>query len=199
MHPKKLWVFVNFETLTGHHHILPRVQHPDLAEMIQVKSDHIEPDLSQYVEIARARALNFRLELEYSPQRTYVGEPDEDKVQKEYTRQQLLNQISEEYEECRYLARILTTCNEEEIEASVIAVPLNYQRAIDFFGDDFKSIHKKNIDTLSNLVLKYRCTFWDLSELLEKQYFETKVTLQDGVRRGGRQKIISCLREYEKQ
>lgn len=195
---EKLWIFVNFETLTKHHHILPRVQHPDLAEMIQIKSDHIEPDLSKYIERARERALNYRLELKYSPQRTYVGEPDEEQVQKDYTRQQLLNQISEEYEECRYLSKILMICNEKKIDVSVIVVPINYQRVIDFFGDNFNNIHKNNINILYHLTSKYRCRFWDLSELLEKQFFETKVTLQDGIRQEGRRKIISCLKEYEK-
>lgn len=197
MRPEKVWLFVNFETLSENHYRLPRVQHPNLAEMIQATSDGVEPDLSEYIELGRQRAQNYKLELQYSPRRTYVNEPDEVEVQEEYTRQQLLNIISLEYEECLYLCKILAICNENVIDVSMIIVPVNYQRATELLGKDFEEVYKRNIDTLSYLGLEYNSKFWDMSELLEKQFFESRVTLQDGIKRGGRKKIIECLKKYE--
>lgn len=196
MRPENLLIFVNFETLTEKHHMLPRVQHPVLTEMIQSGSEGVSPDLSEYIKKAKERALDYRLELQYSPRRTYSGEPDDVEIQKEYTRQQLLNQISSDYEECQYLVKILQTCMENKIEAAVIVVPVNYQKASDFFGERYKIIHKKNIETLSRMILDLNCEFIDMSELLEKDLFETRVTLMDGIRYEGRKRITQKLKTY---
>lgn len=198
MCPENLWLFVNVETLSKHHHILPRVQHPDLAEMIQEKSGDVDPDLAEYIDRARERTQNYRLELKHSPRRTFVGEPDESEVQKEYAQQQLLNVISVEYKECLYLIKILALCNENMIRTVLIVVPINYQKAIEFLGEEFNDVYKSNINMLNSLSLEYQCKFWDMSKLLKKQFFETKVTLQDGINREGRKKIIENLEKIRK-
>ncbi len=196
--PEKFWLFVNFETLSEHHHLLPRVQHPDLAEMIQERSVGVGPDLREYIEAGRQRARNYKLEVQYSPRRTYVGEANDIEVQKEYAQKQLLNLISIEYEECLYLSKILDICNKNEIDAAMVIVPINYQEAEELLGEDFKRIYKENINILSYIGSKYQSKFWDMSKLLEKRFFEARNTLQDGVKREGRQKIVNMLRKYEK-
>ncbi len=196
--PEKFWLFVNFETLSEHHHLLPRVQHPDLAEMIQERSVGVGPDLTEYIEAGRQRARNYKLEVQHSPRRTYVGEANDIEVQKEYAQKQLLNLISIEYEECLYLSKILDICNKNEIDAAMVIVPVNYQEAEELLGEDFKRIYKENINILSYIGSKYQSKFWDMSKLLEKRFFEARNTLQDGVKREGRQKIVNMLRKYEK-
>ena len=199
MLPENLFIFVNFETLTEKHHMLPRVQHPDLIEMIQAGSEDVSPDLSEYIKKAKERSLDYRMELHYSPQRTYLEEPNSIEVQKEYTRKQLLNKIFVEYKECQYLIQILQTCAENKIDASIIVVPINFQKAFIFFGDDFQKVYKDNINTLYQVALQFKSKFWDMSGLLEKEFFETRVTLMDGVRYKGRSRIVHYLKYLENE
>lgn len=196
--PRETWVFVNFETLTEYHHMLSRTQHPDLLKMIAETGQIRDRKFEQYIQQAVKRARNYKIEMQYSPQRTFSDKNVDNKVvQKEYMRTQLLRPLSLEIEEMLYLKKILELCSHYDIAGYAINTPINYQLARKLYQDEFCEIYEKNRLILKKMVESYKGIFWDMGELLEEEDFCSVVTINDAVYQSGRNKVMAYL--YSKE
>ena len=196
--PRETWVFVNFETLTEYHHMLPRTQHPDLLKMIAETDQIRDRKFEQYIQQAVKRARNYKIEMQYSPHRTFSDKNVDNKVvQKEYMRTQLLRPLSLEIEEMLYLKRILELCSHYGIVGYAINTPINYQLARKLYQDEFCETYEKNRLILKKMVESYKGIFWDMGELLDEEDFCSVVTINDAVYQSGRNKVMAYL--YSKE
>lgn len=198
--PKETWVFVNFETLTEYHHILSRTQHPDLLKLIAKTGKIQDKSFERYIEQADKRARNYKIEMQYSPQRTFEGKNvDHEVVQKEYMKMQLLHPLSLETVELVYFKKILELFNRYRITGCIINIPINYQLAEKLYPGKFVKIYEQNRTVLKKMVEDYKCTFWDMGNLLEEKDFAATVTINDAVYQSGRNKIMRYLDDREEK
>lgn len=196
--PQKVWIFVNFETLTEFHHMLSRTQHPDLLKMIAETGQIRDEYFQQYIQQAEERARNYKIEMQYSPQRTFDGKNvDNETIQKEYMKIQILRPLSLETEEMLYFKRILQVLRKYDIAGYVINTPINYQLAKKLYHEEFVEIYEKNRRVLKKLSDDYKCQFWDMGDLLEEGDFVSMVTINDAVCQSGRDKILAYIDRNE--
>lgn len=180
--PEELWLFLNFETLTEHHHLLSRTQHADVWKMIQQRESLHNSEFSAYIQRAAERAENYQIEIEYSPQRTSIDSQDACiSDQKAYLKQGLMYQWNPCWEEGRFLKKLLDFALERDISVKGILVPVNVTLAKYYFGDQFEQIFTENCQKLRQFFLNCKADFFDLGRLLPKEYFCSEVTINDAV------------------
>ena len=144
------------------------------------------------------RCSNYKIEMQYSPQRTFDGKNvDNETIQKEYMKIQILRPLSLETEEMLYFKRILQVLRKYDIAGYVINTPINYQLAKKLYHEEFVEIYEKNRRVLKKLADDYKCQFWDMGDLLEEGDFVSMVTINDAVCQSGRDKILAYIDRNE--
>lgn len=194
--PEEVWLFLNFETFTEHHHLLSRTQHADVWKMIQRQGNIVSPHFTSYIQQAVQRAQNYQIELAYSPQRTSV-DSEEERIydQKLYLKQEMMYQWDPDWEEGRFLQKLLEFALEHRILVKAILAPVNVPLAKQYYGDLFEQIFSSNCQKLRQLFLNYKADFYDLGRLLASEYFCSEVTINDAVYGAGMKIIIQELLE----
>ena len=174
--------------------MLSRTQHPDLLKMIAETGQIRDEYFQQYIQQAEERARNYKIEMQYSPQRTFDGKNvDNETIQKEYMKIQILRPLSLETEEMLYFKRILQLLRKYDIAGYVINTPINYQLAKKLYHEEFVEIYEKNRSVLKKFADDNKCQFWDMGDLLEEEDFASMVTINDAVCQSGRDKILAYI------
>lgn len=196
--PEKLWLFVSYETLTEFHHLLSRTQHVGALELIQEKGNINDVDFMEYIQIAKKRAANYRIELQYSPQRTTNDkEMNMEEIQKSYLRINLLHNINLKSEEVQYLKKILETSAKEGIMPYIILTPVNYELARKYCGKEFDNIYNSNNLKLKKFIVNLGAIYFNMGTLLTAKNFIAVETINDGIYGEGQKKVIQYLNKIE--
>lgn len=193
--PKEVWLFLNYETLTAHHHLLSRAQHADAWKLIQQQEQIIRNEFARYVRKAETRAENYQIESAYSPKRVSVDSEDARiNSQKEYLRQNMMYELDLCCEEIQYLKKTLNFSRENKISVTGISVPVNTALAERYQGNAFTKIFTENNDKLQRLFLSHNADFIDLGNFLSEQYFCAEVTVNDAIYTQGLKLIAEELK-----
>ena len=198
--PEELWIFLNYETLTAHHHLLSRTQHADAWKMIWQRERIQSDEVARYIQKTETRALNFQIELKYSPPRVSVdSEEARARSQKEYLRQNMMYRLDLCSEEGQFLKKILEFAQESKISVTGISVPVNISLATRYQGIAFMDAFTENNKTLQELFLGHNADFINLGNFLSAQYFCAEVTVNDAIYTQGLELIAAELKEQIKE
>lgn len=196
--PEELWLFASYETLTEFHHLLSRTQHAGVLKLIQEQGNINDSEFIEYIKLAQERAADYKLEYTYSPQRTTDGKiMDMDNIRKSYLKLNLLYDLNLNSEEAKYLKKILIVSQNEGIEMSVILAPINYELAREYYGREFNNVYYKNNLKLEKFVADFEAKFINMSALLPAKDFVVCETINDGLYKGGQERVIQYLKEME--
>ncbi len=195
--PEEVWLFLNYETLTEHHHLLSRTQHVDALRLIQLQGDKYSREFGLYIQKAEDRAKNYQIELKYSPQRVSVDDKEARiQAQKDYLRQNMMYELDLHWEEGRYLRKLLQFAKEKHISVTGILVPANVSLANRYWGDAFTDIYAENTQKLQDLFTESNAHFLDLGKLLPEKYFCAEVTVNDAVYRQGMEHTAMQIKHW---
>lgn len=100
-----------------------------------------------------------------------------------------------DWEEGRFLQKLLEFALEHRILVKAILAPVNVPLAKQYYGDLFEQIFSSNCQKLRQLFLNYKADFYDLGRLLASEYFCSEVTINDAVYGAGMKIIIQELLE----
>lgn len=192
--PEELWLFISYETLTEFHHILSRTQHVGVLNAIQSQSNIEDEEFFEYIKVAKERATNFSIELQYSPQRTTNNNiMNMEEIRKAYMQLNLLYEIKMNSEEINYLIKILQITQLEKIDTYCIMTPINYELARKYYDTEFEKYYNDNNAKLRMLVTSAQAKFYDMGMLLSEKNFVALETINDGIYGVGQEKVIQFL------
>lgn len=196
--PKWVWLFINFEILTAHHHLLPRAQNTKLLNELRNNcSDTFSLEFTEYCKTAKEREKDYKIENYYSPGRMHNISDEENK--RAYLWKSILSPVSEDMEEMQYFKRILELDKQFDIHTKIVLLPVNYVLCDKLLPINFNNIFQKKVNWLKQWVIKNGADWLDLSHLLKENEFISIVTTADAIRYTGRKKIADSIWNKEKK
>lgn len=185
--PETLVMMINFDTLTGKQHLLPRSQHLNLLERIYQYSGEDE-EFEAYLQVVRERSENFQIELV-----SENGEHGYEERLKLYLRLNYMYRLKKDNENLVYLERTLQWLGQNGVRVITYIPPVNYQLAERLGLKNFQQRYQSNLDILFEILNKYRCKVLDFSYLLPENEFSTVTTADETANYVGRQKQVENL------
>lgn len=195
--PKEVWLLIDFELLTDYHHLLPRAQHAELLNLLLVQLGITDAEFEEYIQLAKRRSVDFKMEYRYSPQRMAdeYGRINMEEIQKEFLRQEFLYILNTDSEELIYLKRILEFCNERKIKVRVILQPIDYDKMVEYYDTEFEEVYRINRDKLQKLIGDFGGNYYDMSTTLAGKDFAITEGCYDAIYANGQDKIIRFLKD----
>lgn len=190
MKPKRLIIMVNFDTLTGKQHLLPRAQHTELLRQLLSVQSHPSEEFAEYVRLTEERSKNLQMEFFAGPE--YAMEISEVKA-RNYFRLNYLYDLDVKTEGIMYLMRILDEASMENVEALPFIPPVNYQLGRKLLGNVFDQKYQQNVLKLKRLTHDRGIPLLDLSYCLESNLFATKMTANETTNGRGRERVADML------
>lgn len=188
--PSVLAIQVNFDTLTGMQHLLPRSQHTELLEkLLEVQREPSE-EFEEYVNITRERSKNIKMEFFSGGEET--GAVTENKA-RNYLRLNYMYELDINTEGIIYLSRLLDEMSAQKITVIPFIPPVNYQLAEKFFGDDFSKRYSDNVRKIRELVESKGFDLLDMSYELTSDLFAGLYTPSETANSAGRDKVADIL------
>lgn len=198
MKPELLLVMVNFDTLTGIQHLLPRSQHAELIQRIYDESDKKNEEFAEYTELVWERSKRIQAEF-FTKKDESKDSIVTDAKAKNYFRLNYMYRLNVETEGIVYLGKILEFALEEGVKVVPFIPPVNYQLGENLFGEKFRHSYEKNVETVRNFVEEIGFDLLDLSFLLTAEEFADKRTPDETANEKGRMKVASFMEERIKR
>lgn len=206
--PSVFVVMLNFETLTGKQHLLPRSQHTKLARMVSEMAPDFDGELKKYAELTEERVKNVQAEFFTTNKRssTRVSNNSRGKISdsaaKVFFKLNYMYKLDTEMESIQYLRRIMALAKEKGFEVLPFVPPVNYQRGEELFGESFEQAYQYNLKALSAVVEEGGFHLLDLSHICARNLFAHTSTPDETTNYAGRtlvaDKIYEELRRMEK-
>lgn len=201
--PKIFVVMINFETLTGKQHLLPRSQHTKLIEMINTMIQNDSSEFSEYKDLTKSRVENVNAEFFTTNKYTTNNKGNiNEKASKLFLKLNYMYNLDLNIEPVRYFVKIIDFCIENNIKLIPFVPPVNYQLGIELFGDKFEERYSRNLEALKLLISEKGFELLDLSHIITKAYFSHSSTPDETVNYEGRQivadKIVNKINEHLK-
>lgn len=190
MKPEKLIIMVNFDTLTGKQHLLPRSQHAELLGWLLSVQKNPSEEFLEYVQLAQMRSKNLQMEFFTGPE--HMGQISEVQA-RNYFRLNYLYKLNIETEGMLYLIRILREAHKENINVLPFIPPVNYQLGRKLLGDVFDSKYADNLNKVKHVVAAEASDLLDLSYSLSADLFATEMTANETTNSLGREKVADLL------
>lgn len=201
--PKIFVVMINFETLTGKQHLLPRSQHTKLIEMINTMIQNDSSEFSEYKDLTKSRVENVNAEFFTTNKYTTNNKGNiNEKASKLFLKLNYMYNLDLNIEPVRYFVKIIDFCIENNIKLIPFVPPVNYQLGIELFDDKFEECYSRNLEALKLLISEKGFELLDLSHIITKAYFSHSSTPDETVNYEGRQivadKIVNKINEHLK-
>lgn len=201
--PKIFVVMINFETLTGKQHLLPRSQHTKLIDMINTMIQNDSSEFSEYKDLTKSRVENVNAEFFTTNKYTTNNKGNiNEKASKLFLKLNYMYNLDLNIEPVRYFVKIIDFCIENNIKLIPFVPPVNYQLGIELFGDKFEERYSRNLEALKLLISEKGFELLDLSHIITKAYFSHSSTPDETVNYEGRQivadKIVNKINEHLK-
>lgn len=190
MKPKRLVIMVNFDTLTGKQHLLPRSQHTELLEQLLSVQKSPTKEFIEYVQLTRERSQNLQMEIFMGPE--HIEQLSEIQA-RNYFRLNYLYKLDIETEGIQYLIRILQEARDENIDVLPFIPPVNYQLGRKLLGSIFDENYSENLKKVSTIVSAEGTELLDLSYCLDADSFATEMTANETSNSKGREKVADLL------
>jgi len=199
MKPGIFVVMLNFETLTGKQHLLPRSQHTELVKKVAEISCDPEGELQDYVSIVEERVKNVQAEffttnkfLSNKASHNQKGQIS-DNAAKVFLKLNYMYRMDPEIESIKYLKKIMRIAHENEFIVLPFVPPVNYERGIELFEDRFEVAYNANLEILKKIVNDGGFSLLDLSHVCQKELFAHTSTPDETTNYQGREKIATLL------
>lgn len=190
MKPERLLIMVNFDTLTGKQHLLPRSQHTELLEQLLSIQKNPTEEFIEYVNLTRERSKNLQMEFFTGPE--HVEQLSESQA-RNYFRLNYLYDLDVKTEGIVYLERILDEARMEKIEVLPFVPPVNYQLGRKLLGNVFDQKYQQNIKKIKRITQDKGVQLLDLSYRLESNLFATEMTANETSNGCGRERVADML------
>lgn len=198
MKPSFLLVMVNFDTLTGMQHLLPRSQHAELIQRIFDGLDEKNDEFTEYTELVWERSKRIQAEFFTAKEGTKDSAVTDAKA-KNYFRLNYMYRLDMETEGVIYLGKILELAAEEGVRVVPFIPPVNYQLGESLFGDKFKQSYEKNLEKVKRFVEEKGAELLDLSFSLTAEEFADRRTPDETANEYGRMKVALLMEEKIKE
>lgn len=197
--PRTIVVMINFETLTGKQHLLPRSQHSALAAMMSRVSPDPDGELAAYAELTAKRVNEIQADFfttdRLSSSRSSGNDNGKisDAASKMFLKVNYLYKLDTEMECMQYLRKLLRMAAENHILVIPFVPPVNYERGTQLFGEKFEERYGENLSALKEAVEKEGVCLLDLSHSCRKELFADISTPDETTNYGGRSLIAEYL------
>ena len=205
MKPQIFVVMLNFETLTGKQHLLPRSQHTELVREISKIANDPEGELKKYVIITEERVKNVQAEFfttnKFSSNKNVNNNRGEisDSAAKVFLKLNYMYKLNPEIESIQYLKKIMQVSHEKGIAFLPFVPPVNYERGYELFGEQFETAYNYNLSILKNIICEGGFELLDLSHICKKKLFAHTTTPDETTNYYGRKKVaLSLCKEIER-
>ena len=190
MKPSLLFVMVNFDTLTGKQHLLPRSQHAELIQRIYDDMEIKDDEFKTYVQLIWERSKSIQTEFfTFGHERNAVTEAKA----KNYFRLNYLYRLDMNTEGIVYLNKIIDEAIKNEVKVLTFIPPVNYQLGEKLFGEKFRASYEQNVAKVKGLVGERGAELMDLSYTLTADMFADKNTPDETANDIGRAKLADIM------
>lgn len=189
--PKVLGVMVNFDTLTGKQHLLPRSQHSELFEMI-CKSSKTSEEFKEYFQLTKQRSQNIQVEfLTEGKSERKKDKEDIERKSRNYFMLNYLYRLDMETEGVLYLREIIKLAEKYQIKLFFFIPPVNYLWGRKVVGEIFDTRYQKNVQKIMEVIGDN--TVIDFSYMFTSDYFAELTTADETVNEKGRRAMSALI------
>lgn len=204
MQPSIFVVMLNFETLTGKQHLLPRSQHTQLAKMVSEVAPDPDGELKKYALLTEERVKNVQAEFFTTNKMSSKNFNNKkgkisDSAAKVFFKLNYMYKLDIEMESIQYLRKIMEMGKERGFEVIPFVPPVNYQRGIELFGDLFEEAYGNNLNALKKVVEDGGFQLLDLSHICTRELFAHESTPDETTNYDGRKLVASHVCEAIKR
>lgn len=184
-------VMLNFETLTGKQHLLPRSQHTELIRAAYEFSPDPDGELKRYVQITEKRVKNIQAEFfttdKFSNTRINRKGKISDSASKVFFKLNYMYDLDVNMESIQYLRKVMELSHQYNFKVLPFVPPVNYERGNELFADEiFESAIQNNLGKLSSVIEQGGYHLLDLSHICTKQEFAHVTTPDETTNYNGR-------------
>lgn len=200
MKPDIFVVMLNFETLTGKQHLLPRSQHTELVRNVAEISTDPDGELHRYVKVVEERVRNVQAEFfttnKFSTHKDSNNRRGQisDNAARVFLKLNYMYRLNPEIESIQYLKKIMVMAHEYGFGVLPFVPPVNYERGTELFGDKFEEAYSHNLELLRSIVEEGGFSLLDLSHICPKEQFAHTTTPDETTNYYGRNKIAECIK-----
>lgn len=204
MQPSVLVVMLNFETLTGKQHLLPRSQHTQLAKMVSKVAPDPDGELKRYALLTEERVKNVQAEFFTTNKNSAKASNNKkgkisDSAAKVFFKLNYMYKLDTEMESIQYLRKIMRMAKENGFKVIPFVPPVNYQRGIELFGELFEEAYGSNLRALTQVVEDGGFHMLDLSHICTRELFAHESTPDETTNYEGRRLVASKVCEEIKR
>ena len=190
--PKVLAVMVNFETLTGLQHLLPRSQHSELFRMLEKRVNKKNDEFLDYIPILDERSENIQTELSYR-----AGKLTEEQAKllkaRNYIKLNYMYRIDPDTEGLQYLKKLIHFAKQNDVRVYPYVPPVNYELGEKIFGEQFEEAYRSNLDCVQKQMDDLGVELIDFSHALNSDCFAEPDTPDEELNIKGRNYILKAL------
>lgn len=186
--PKVLGVMINFDTLTGKQHLLPRSQHVELFKLI-CENCECSREFNEYFHLTEQRSKN--LQVEFLTEKRTNGIEDIATKSRNYFKINYLYRLDMETEGIVYLKEMIKLAQEYEIKTFYFIPPINYVWGREVVGETFDQRYKENVQKVFTLLENE--TIIDFSYKYTPDFFAEPTTPDETVNEKGRESMANIL------
>lgn len=190
MKPERLALMVNFETLTGKQHLLPRSQHAELLKLLLEAQEAPSEEFRDYVRLTQERSKNLQMEFFTGPE---SAEGLSDAKARNYIRLNYLYDLDATSEGVQYLEKLLKEAVSEGVKTLAFIPPFNYQMAERLMGNAYQAQYKSNQEKLCRVINACGVHLLDMSFCLTSDLFSTPDTVTETSNDAGREIVADLL------
>ena len=200
MTPEIIVIMINFDTLTGKQHLLPRSQHVELIKQMMISANGKNEELNEYYELVNKRFNNVNTEFFTGEKK---GKNDINQAARLYFMLNYMYKLNIDTEGIIYLRKMILLAHSNGIDVLPFIPPVNYMFAEQVLGDDFRVRYEQNVSKVRSILKEYMLNILDLSFAFTSDKFAEENTPDETLNYEGRIKasnmIIEKIREIENE
>lgn len=205
MVPRCIVMMMNFETLTGKQHLLPRSQHSFLIRSTCETTPDPDGKMAEYLKVVEERVNNINAEFfttsKFSSNSNNNVGRISDAAAKVFFKLNYLYSLDTETESIECIRSIMRISKEHSIEVIPFVPPVNYERGIELFGQEiFETKYNDNLNKLKTVISEEGFDLLDLSHICSKEEFAHVTTPDETTNYIGRMHVVNeIIRELKRK
>ncbi len=196
MIPRCIVVMLNFETLTGKQHLLPRSQHSYLIKSTCDITPDPDGKMKEYLGVVEERVKNINAEFFTTNKFSANNENNSagrisDSAAKMFFKINYLYSLDMSIESIECLKKIIDISRAYSITVIPFVPPVNYERGAELFGKSFfESKYTDNLNKLKTFLNDEGCDLLDLSHICPQDEFAHVTTPDETTNYRGRRHVV---------
>lgn len=205
MVPRCIVMMLNFETLTGKQHLLPRSQHSYLIRSTCEITPDPDGKMAEYLKVVDERVNNINAEFfttsKFSSNTNNNIGKISDSAAKVFFKLNYLYSLDTEMESIECIRSIMQISKEYFIEVIPFVPPVNYERGIELFGEElFETRYQDNLSKLKRIISEGGFELLDLSHICNREEFAHITTPDETTNYIGRRHVVNgIIRELKRK